>query len=133
MEAIRSERLLDVEMAAKRLHVSPATIRRRIQDRQLRAFRVGEAGGLRIRAKDVERSACPLRRRKEGAGVSKIAEFFIRPDPFEPDPAEFGEPEEKPRHWRIQLVEDTHAAAKARDVGSPRITSSPRSEGQAAL
>jgi hypothetical protein len=48
--------------------------------------------------------------------VSKLAELFVRPDPFKPDPAELGEPEEKPRHWRIQLVEDTHAAAKARDA-----------------
>jgi hypothetical protein len=48
--------------------------------------------------------------------MSRISELFIRPNPFEPDPAEFGAPEEKPRHWRIQLVEDTHAAAKARDA-----------------
>jgi hypothetical protein len=48
--------------------------------------------------------------------VSKIAEQFIRPDPFKPDPAELGEPEEKPRHWQIVLAEDTRAAAKARDA-----------------
>jgi hypothetical protein len=48
--------------------------------------------------------------------VSKISELFIRPDPFRPDPAQLGEPEEEPRQWRIQLREDTHASFKARDA-----------------
>lgn len=54
MEVIGSERLLDVAQVARKLHVSEYTVRRRIKDRQLRAFRVGATGGLRIRAKDVD-------------------------------------------------------------------------------
>jgi hypothetical protein len=47
--------------------------------------------------------------------VSKLAELFIRPDPFKPDPAELGEPEEDSRHWIVLLGEEARAAARARD------------------
>jgi excisionase family DNA binding protein len=46
--------LLDVQQAARRLRVSPDTVRRRIRDGQLSAYRVGAAGPLRIRAADVD-------------------------------------------------------------------------------
>lgn len=56
-----STRLIDVSQAARRLHVSPITIRRRIHDGSLRAFRVGEAGPLRIRVADVDQLLRPAR------------------------------------------------------------------------
>jgi hypothetical protein len=48
--------------------------------------------------------------------MSKLAQMFIRPDPFSPDPDQLGEPEEEPRHWAVVLGEETRAAAKARDA-----------------
>jgi excisionase family DNA binding protein len=48
------------KQAARRLHVSPATIRRRILDQSLPAFRIGESGDLRVRAGDVDNLLRPV-------------------------------------------------------------------------
>jgi excisionase family DNA binding protein len=58
------ERLLDVHQAARRLNVCPATIRRRILDQSLPAFRIGDAGNLRVRVTDVDALLRPVEPRE---------------------------------------------------------------------
>jgi len=55
---VRAHRLICLQDAAGLLAVSPDTIRRRIADGALPAYRVGRQ--LRVRAADVERLAVPL-------------------------------------------------------------------------
>jgi excisionase family DNA binding protein len=59
MEAIRSARLLDVAQAARRLHVSEDTIRRRLRDGSLRGFRIAPNGGIRIDERSVDALLVP--------------------------------------------------------------------------
>jgi excisionase family DNA binding protein len=67
MTANESPRLLDVAQAARRLHVSEYTIRRRIRDGHLPAFRIAPNGGLRIAAASVEQMLVPYTGPKEPA------------------------------------------------------------------
>lgn len=59
MTANESPRLLDVAQAARRLHVSEYTIRRRIRDGHLAAYRVAPNGNVRIAAEAVEAMLVP--------------------------------------------------------------------------
>lgn len=59
MIANTSARLLDVAQAARALHVSTDTVRRRIRDGSLPALRVGTSGNLRIREDSIERLLVP--------------------------------------------------------------------------
>jgi excisionase family DNA binding protein len=54
MAANDSPRLLDVKQTATLLHVSPATVRRRIAAGELEAFRVGRDGKVRIRERSLD-------------------------------------------------------------------------------
>jgi excisionase family DNA binding protein len=62
MTPYESERLLDVHQAARRLHVSPDTIRRRIDDGTLEALRIGPTGNVRIPQHRVDALLVPYKR-----------------------------------------------------------------------
>jgi excisionase family DNA binding protein len=55
-------RLLDVTQAARRLHVSEHTIRRRLRDGSLRGFRIAPRGGIRIDERSLEDLLVPYER-----------------------------------------------------------------------
>ena len=62
-----SGRLLTVNEAARALNCSPASIRRRVNDGQLLALRIGRTGPLRIEQDAVERLLRPARPSGEDA------------------------------------------------------------------
>jgi excisionase family DNA binding protein len=59
MIANKTTRLLDIAQAARRLHVSPDTVRRRIRSGELQAYRVGANGNVRIAVDSVDALLVP--------------------------------------------------------------------------
>lgn len=59
MNANASARLLDIAQAARRLHVSTDTVRRRIRSGELAAYRAGANGNLRIPEHNVDALLIP--------------------------------------------------------------------------
>jgi excisionase family DNA binding protein len=62
MPTHQGDRLLDIQQAARRLHVSADTVRRRIEAGELEALRVGVNGGVRIPERNVDALLVPYQR-----------------------------------------------------------------------
>jgi excisionase family DNA binding protein len=62
MDANTSARLFDIEQCAKVLRVIPATVRRRIADGQLEAYRVGRQGNIRVDERSLDELLVPYRK-----------------------------------------------------------------------